>query len=222
METKKTKKIEKSATAKELTTPDNTTNPYSIASLTHFPDIKDNKWQDGIKRKLSPRAFIAILDEYSINSSTIAETARTLSDNGHIELTNYNKDYNWDYFNVYFNVLARENQGAGTLLAISKEQKVKVFTTQALDIYKDKIPDFCTQSGIMSSGKVSGAGVSYLKNKHSALLKHAEILERGTVSAKKQEIIRNSVVNNNITVNIKDLMNKPIQELADIDYTIDS
>ena len=64
--------------------------------------------------------------------------------------------------------------------------------------------------------QLTNAGVSYLKAKTDAYIKAAQREERGMASEKAKEEIHHTVITNNIKVDIRDIMRRPISDLADM------
>jgi hypothetical protein len=182
-----------------ITTTNNNAEESKIMGLftgMHFPDAGLNKWHDESTSLLTPRDIQQLETMYA-NTTTIDKQ---------------------NMFRAWQNRLISQKI-VRCIHDLAKTLKADTIGQTAQSIYFNDLPDICYATGLDGTKQLTGAGVTYINNKHNALLKHSEILERGRWGEKRQERDKAIVVNANVTVSIKDLMQQPIENLVEADFT---
>lgn len=100
-----------------------------------------------------------------------------------------------------------------------KREKSEMIREKASELYTDiedfsSLPEYVQDIDNKGNAKVSMAGVKLLDNKYKALVESAKYLECGTTDDKQQaQNITNNVTAGQININIKQVMDTPIEDL---------
>ena len=189
----------------------------------NFPQVDAGKWGNGQKPILSPSNIIDLETLYATTIMSMAQCAQQLTDHGHImpittkttPITPNQAVLSWVQLMGKYEIVRSIHSHAKTLKADLLGGEALTLYTQDLEL----LPDELVTTSQDGSRQIASAGVAYIKGKHEALLKHARIMERVAHNKRQEERDTARVVNNNVTVNIKDLMSTPIEKLMQIDFT---
>jgi len=81
------------------------------------------------------------------------------------------------------------------------------------------IQQVTSENGVKEQHKVlTAAGITYLKSQYEAAMLRARTTERGHLNDKRKETINSIVINQNIKVDLRELMQKDISELAEVQF----
>jgi hypothetical protein len=199
------------------------TNILGIFEGYNFPQVKKDIWGNGQQPILNPRDIIELETMYATTLKSMKQVSQELADKGQLNpISQENTLITGIQVYACWVQLQGKHEICRSVHSHAKTLKADLLGDEALELYTQDLSlleDELVSTSEDGSRQIASAGVAFLKGKSEAYLKQARIMERKTHNKKVDERAKAKVVNNNITVNIKDLMNTPIQELLDIDFT---
>lgn len=143
---------------------------HSIWSLTQFPNNKNDL-------QYTPNTVKLLLEHYASSTDTI-----------HTCCSKYGVDYG-DFLK-----LEESFPEIGTFYRIAQAKKAKSYGAAAIDLYKGEKPPDDAYEEFKGNIRLSPAYVTYMRDKHNAYLKQAQIHESGShVPSQKHEVNRKSL-----------------------------
>ena len=177
-------------------------------------ELRAGCWHGKKAGFMTPESYIQLETLYATSEMTMKECAVQLSDNGQIKLHNSKKrKIEPEMILRQWAELTLNHQGVRTIHREAKRIKAEILGDSALSLYRQELPETAFKEDLYNDKILLGAGVQYQRDKHNALLKHAELLERGQYADKEQERTKAGIVAQNVTINLSEIMKKPLSEL---------